>query len=614
MNVEDLKVLLSLSFHSNKSLPLYGYICEKENIKRNFSKIHKQNLKEYKWKKYSDVYNDIKNFTNNFIKTFCDNYIGLIAENSYESIILLLSSMLTNNFGVFTIYPNIFDDSYLLKILADSPARVYSIDKEQFEKIHSLSLTHLNEITQYVSVFILFDNDKFNTEYIKSQEKYIELCKKINFINFSQFFQENVEELIVKEKSSFNLISLTSENFKLCHFNDKSIISTIHDLNNFNCFKFNEFDTYYMINSLSDITEIIFLVKLIFSGGKFGICTNFSEFFSEIELLHPTLLNTYPIIWKKVYTSLKMILSTLSEDKKGVVENAISIKMSNSKLENEQHCIWDKLVFDKIKARFGSKVKYIYSTSDILSYSITKFLEISLQCQFVCIYGHTETCGFVGVNLETDGSIGEVLSSRTLDIKPLKSITFYGELPPLVTKRGTYVDNLVGELVVVSDSIFTGYFSKDTPTTDIKNKIMFQTEDCFTKEESSYFFIDKVDEILTLENNCILSPLKFESLYNEVFRETINNIFLSQNDNKELIVVAHLVKSLKKIHETSEEEKEKLKEEILKTIREKHLIQMKKELLPKTVYFLENNKKLFSPKMKIKRKALKKEISISSGK
>ena len=617
----SLKNFINENFKKYGNNNFYGYIGETSIPERKdftFTRHGKVKIKkefgiEYKWKKYNEVYKDVELISNLFfpiIKSDNNEYplIGIFSDNNYYIILLLFSSFIMKEFNILLMYNIQIDKNNLKKILIESSLKVICISENQFKILKEILDINKNEIK--IEKVILFDNNNFNVNTIDE-------IKGITIINFSSFLLEekNIEKKNEKINNNINLndfkfYSLTSNEYKICEFSEKSILNTIKDLLTFQCFKFTEFDIYYLYNSLGDITEIIFILLLIEGGSKFTFNTHFSKFFDEIELLHPTILNNYPIVWKKIYSSINYIISQLKGNKKTMAEKAIKIRMNekeknenNSNLneqERNEHNIWDKLIFNKIKIKFGGKVKILFSSSNIINNTIKNFFEISLKSPMISIYGTTETLGFISLNNESNSSLGIFLPSR--NIKILKNNIQYFTIPSINNNSHLNIE-INGECIVMSDNIFNKYIN------DFCNRSLFTSNDYIVKGtyengKEDYFFIDKNENIINFKNkNIFISPLKFELDNISDYNGTINNLFESFNiEKEEIVLIGQLNHNLN--WENPEEESEKLKNIILNDINNKN-----NNNIIKNIFLLQQSQNFFDSKLKLRRKLLIKEIS-----
>ena len=607
---------LDENFKKYESSNFYGFIGETSIPERkNFTfsrngkiKTKKQFEFEYKWKKYNEVYKDIEIISNQIISYLkINNYnnplIGIFSDNNYNILLLLLSSFIKKEFNILQMYNIQIDKNNLKKILIESSLKIICIGETQFNILKEI----LNNKEIKIEIIILFDNINFNKNTIGE-------IKGINILDFSCFFQneenkkDNNKEIEINKLNKFNYYSLTSTEYKICEFAEKSILQTIKDLLTFQCFQFTEFDIYYLYNSLGDITEIIFILLLIEGGSKFSFNSHFSKFFDEIELLHPTILNNYPIVWKKIYSSINNIISQLKGNKKTMAEKAIKIRMNEKEKNNinnlteqerNEHNIWDKLIFNKINIKFGGKVKILFSSSNIINNTIKDFFEISLKSPLISIYGTTETLGFISLNKERNSSLGIFLPSRK--IKIIQNNIKYN-LIPSINNNINYNINISGECVIMSDNIFNKYIN------DSINRTLFTSNDfivkaIFDNEKEDYFFIDKINNFINLNNHIFISPLNFELNNICDYNGQINNLFESFNyENKEIVLIGQLNHNLN--WENPEKEIENLKQLILNDINNK-----KDNNKITNIFFMQQSQKFFDSKLKIRRDLLIKEIS-----
>jgi len=57
------------------------------------------------------------------------------------------------------------------------------------------------------------------------------------------------------------------------------------------------------------------------------------------------------------------------------------------------HEVYDKMVFSKVRARLGGRVRLMITASAPIHEDILKFLKCAFCCPIVEAYGQTESCG-----------------------------------------------------------------------------------------------------------------------------------------------------------------------------------------------------------------------------
>ena len=570
---EKLITIIKNSFDKYKNNNFYIDKNKKNQIKTYIhhgkTKIIKQNF-DFIYKTYNEVFNDVINLSKNLENYIIKNYqnkiqtIGILSENSYNVFLLILSSIFSKNYIIFPIYNKLIDKENLIKNLKQINLLYIENDNIDIMNLYSKIMESNNECNIDIIYNISFDSSK--------QYCFSDLLKP-NFFNENKnvFYEENFKENLYKY--------LSPTNYNIYDISELLITNTLNDISFFECFYFNEHDIYYIINSLNDITELIFILNIIINGGQIFINKNFSDLFEEIEYLHPTILNTYSCIWKKIYNNLNKIINSLNETKKKEIFKILKVKYNElNNVNNESDC-WDKLIFDKIKYKFGGKIKYIFITNDILNPFIQKFFKICLKAKIIKIYGITELCGFISINEENINenyfNIGKNLNSRKLIYKKLdKNICF----PFNLKKFDNYQNKLISNLEVEY------------------NNYIYNTNDLILNNDNEIYFLGKKNNMLKIEDK-IINSLYFESI---LFLERIDNFYLFVYKNN-IFLICHLNYNNINI-ENIEYENEKLRNEIKNYIENKY-----KFLKNFKIYFIQD-KKYYDSKYKINRKILYNEI------
>lgn len=622
-----LKELLIHSFQTFSHLPLYGYLPKPIPIKTSYK--HPHSLTQYNWITYSMTYKHIQTLLENIYKQIPSitneyTYISLyVKNNTYESFLLILVSMLSRSYGIFSLYGTMYNEhenevDFVFNILSQEKTSILFIDETNLSKLTSTN----KSFPQNIKYIIYYDNNNnSNDKSINETIKHIEMSYNIKVIHFSTLIDLNVYDtnksstdinnnnnIIYRsyyinnhKNKSYSMITLTSTSYKRIHLTEDAILLTLNDLSSFDSFQFNQTDCYFQINSLSDITELIFILRLIIGGSKFAMCTDLSLFFTEIELLHPTLLHAYPLFWKKIYTSITDIVDSLSHSKKRFINNAIAIKMGEQESPNQNE-IWDKVIFDKIKKKFGFKLRYIYSSNDMLNNKIKKFLEISFKVTFIDIYGITECCGYIAINdnkNEYSNSIGKLLHSRNITLRPSTDIGEYDEYPLTLMKQLTNQTRTFGELVCAfcGEEYNTGdYFVKQCCSSN--------------KGEEYFYYVEKIKLFMHFDRDKVIEVKRAEVDEIETFGGVVNNVYLGFNGLMHKgVVVVHLAPNWKEKGKGVDDEKVYQHFiEVVKRTNKGNGGRFWERNVDKKVFYIHKGERFFTPKMKINKGVLYKEI------
>ena len=159
----------------------------------------------------------------------------------------------------------------------------------------------------------------------------------------------------------------------------------------------------------------------------------------------------------------------------------------------------DAILFSKIKARLGGRVRLILPGADSLSSSVEEFLRVTTCCHVLQGYGLTETCGWSSVALPDDlsmfGTVGPI--SPTAEVR-LESVPEMGYDALAGTSQG--------ELCFRGKTVFSGYYKRDDLTKEAFIDGWFHTGDIRELQPNdSLKIIDRKKIILILASSILFS-------------------------------------------------------------------------------------------------------------
>ena len=114
----------------------------------------------------------------------------------------------------------------------------------------------------------------------------------------------------------------------------------------------------------------------------------------DLPALKPTFFPSVPRLFNKIYAKLKAGVDAATGCKAALVNRAIAYKLDNLHRTGAVHdgC-YDAIVFNKMRAVLGGKVRIMLTGSAPLSEEVFDFLKVCFCTYFVEAYGMTETCG-----------------------------------------------------------------------------------------------------------------------------------------------------------------------------------------------------------------------------
>ncbi|CAJ0757068.1 3955_t:CDS:10 [Entrophospora sp. SA101] len=184
----------------------------------------------------------------------------------------------------------------------------------------------------------------------------------------------------------------------------------------------------------------------------------------DMALLKPTIFVSVPRLLTRIYAKLRMNTVDATGIKGTLSKKAVAAKLYN--LENfgsVTHPFWDTILFNKIKAIIGGRVRLILTGSAPISPEVLQFLRIAFACDIGEGYGQTE--GIAMATLTTKGEnkaghVGGPIENVYLNCNMILQIYVHGDslrdylVAIIVPDPETFIpwaNQLTGENISVGD-------------------------------------------------------------------------------------------------------------------------------------------------------------------
>uniref|UniRef100_A0A8C3SIC3 Long-chain-fatty-acid--CoA ligase n=1 Tax=Chelydra serpentina TaxID=8475 RepID=A0A8C3SIC3_CHESE len=330
----------------------------------------------------------------------------------------------------------------------------------------------------------------------------------------------------------------------------------------------------------------------------------------DLKTLQPTVFPVVPRLLNRMFdkifgqanTSLKRwILDFASKRKEAELRSGIIRKNS----------LWDKLIFHKIQASLGGKVRLMITGAAPVSASVLTFLRAALGCQFYEGYGQTECTAGCSLTLPGDWTAGHVGAPmpcsllKLVDVEEMNYFAVKGE----------------GEVCVKGPNVFQGYLKDPEKTAEALDKAGWLHTGDIGKwlPNGTLKIIDRKKHIFKLAQGEYIAPEKIENVY--MRSEPVAQVFV-YGESLQAFLIAIVVPDAetlsnwakKKGFEGSYEElcknkdlKKSILEDMLKVGKEsglKSFEQVKGIALSMEMFSIENG--LLTPTLKAKRRELQK--------
>lgn len=248
---------------------------------------------------------------------------------------------------------------------------------------------------------------------------------------------------------------------------------------------------------------------VIAAGASTALVTDVGKLVDELADAKPTILIAVPKIFNKLHSAVVKEVTSRPKFVQTLFRRAIRTASKRragqrvSTVEDVLLKVADRLIFSKVRARFGGRLKYAISASATLSFDVAEAID-AMGIAVYEGYGLTETAPIVSGNLP-GGSHGE---KRKL-----------GSVGRAIPGVRVVIDESVGglpkgqgEIVVYGPNIMQGYYGRP----DENQKVFtsdggLRTGDIGYIDEDGFLFISgRIKEQYKLENGKYVMPSPLE--------------------------------------------------------------------------------------------------------
>lgn len=295
-------------------------------------------------------------------------------------------------------------------------------------------------------------------------------------------------------------------------------------------------DVYLSYLPLAHVFERIVFLAISYYGAQYSINTEITKITEDLGILRPTLFCSVPRLFNKFHDSIKSKMSDLKGCKASMASKAVSTKLANIEKDGSYtHCFYDSLVFKKMRATLGGRVKFMLSGSAPLSIPVKKFLKICFSCPFLEGYGQTEGCGgqfctdFEDPALDNVGGPLPMNEFKLIDVPEMKYFSTDSD------EAGRHCPR--GEILARGPNIIPGYYKNDE-----KNQETFDADGWLRSGDigmilpgsNSLKIIDRRKNIFKLSHGEYVAPDKLEQVYKTTLG--IADIFVYGDSLKSVLV------------------------------------------------------------------------------
>ena len=246
---------------------------------------------------------------------------------------------------------------------------------------------------------------------------------------------------------------------------------------------------------------------LMSMGASMGLCDNVQKIIDYLGEVKPTLLFSVPRIFNKLYAAVQKSISERPDMVQNLVKSALQLtakEREGKRLTVGEHIkltLADRIVFAKVRERFGGRLKYAFSGGAAISREVAEFID-SMGVLVYEGYGLTETSPIATANCpgaRKIGSVGRAIPDVRIEIDPKVG-------------HGAVKGRVEGEIIVHGPNVMVGYHHRPEENAQVFTADRgFRTGDQGYVDPHGFLFITgRIKEQYKLENGKYVVPTPLE--------------------------------------------------------------------------------------------------------
>ncbi|KNC98236.1 uncharacterized protein SPPG_06636 [Spizellomyces punctatus DAOM BR117] len=272
---------------------------------------------------------------------------------------------------------------------------------------------------------------------------------------------------------------------------------------------YNKDDCYISYLPLAHVFERIVQVCLTWAGARIGFYQGDTlKLLDDVAELKPTIFASVPRLYNRIYDKVLQGVKAKGGIGAMLFKKAFAAKKAYLASGHTNHMLWDNLVFSKVRARLGGRVRLMLTGAAPISADVMDFLRICFSAMVIEGYGQTETSGGASVTDGRDLSSGHIggpaphCEIKLIDV-PEMGYTSKDEPHPR------------GEICIRGTNVFKGYYKNPEKTAETLDKDGW----CHTGDvgrwdsQGRLQIIDRVKNIFKLAQGEYIAPEKIELVY-----------------------------------------------------------------------------------------------------
>ncbi len=252
---------------------------------------------------------------------------------------------------------------------------------------------------------------------------------------------------------------------------------------------------------LSHVFERIAFYRYLLDGVTVYFAESLTTVVRDLGRVRPTVMTGVPRVYEKFYAAIQEKVSQAAGLQKALLEWALSVGQARSaavlnghppsRSVRLQYRVADRLVFRKVRARVGGRIRFLISGSAPLSMKIAEFFH-AIGLVIIEGYGLTETSPILTANPSDKpkfGTVGKPIPNVEIAIAP------------------------DGEILARGPNVMRGYYKREKASADALAGGWFHTGDIGQIDADGYLSItDRKKDLIITSGGKKIAPQPLENL------------------------------------------------------------------------------------------------------
>ncbi|KAF1319371.1 Long-chain-fatty-acid-coa ligase, partial [Globisporangium splendens] len=457
---------------------------------------------DYEWVTFGEFLSDVEALSSALsheLKVVRNDIVGVFSKNRYEWSLVEHSC----NRMTYTLVPlyDTLGPTAVPFIMNHTEMKVVFCAKDQFKTLMSCihECPHIRTIVQYEEI----DDEERNL----ASEYNVELKTLAELKMIGKANPVPADPPTGQDLSTICYTSGTTGNPKGAMLTHNNIASTVAS---FHVTKIYPSDVHISYLPLAHVFERVIHTVLIANGCQIGFYQGeVTKLMEDIGVLKPTLFLSVPRVLNRVFDKITQGVKEVGGAKQYLFEKALASKLQRLRTQGiYTHSFWDALVFNKLKALLGGRVRMVLSGSAPMTKEVKEFLSVVFGCPVVEGYGLTESTA--GMSCATDdiipgNNVGPPLYHIQIRLEDVPDMNYTSKDKPLPR----------GEILVRGPNVFVGYYKQPELTAQVLSEDgWLHTGDigCWNPD-GTLRIIDRKKNIFKLSQGEYVAPEKVEGVY-----------------------------------------------------------------------------------------------------